>query len=250
MRSATCGPPALTRRWRTSASSSSCTRACARRARARARGAGARRESAALVSESRAFHPSPSRARARARARARSLEPPPPPPNADAPSQVHSRWTRSFPASSRGRSPTTVRPEGTRTRRWLQRRPAQDHPARRLVLQRGGRVPRSGATGFQFSFKFSLTADMYAQDSIDLLKESGIDFARHEDEGIDVHRFSELIMTSGLVLVPDDAMGEPLGLRLRLPRQAAHVRGAAERRGSPSSSCCACTSRTCTTSSS
>lgn len=56
---------------------------------------------------------------------------------------------------------------------------------------------------FQFNFKFSLTADMYAQDSIDLLKESGIDFARHEDEGIDVHRFGELIMTSGLVLVPD-----------------------------------------------
>jgi CCR4-NOT transcription complex subunit 7/8 len=44
---------------------------------------------------------------------------------------------------------------------------------------------------------------MYAQDSIDLLKESGIDFAKHEDDGIDVHRFGELMMTSGLVLHKD-----------------------------------------------
>ncbi len=42
---------------------------------------------------------------------------------------------------------------------------------------------------------------MYAQDSIDLLRQSGIDFARHESMGIDVVDFGELLMTSGLVLV-------------------------------------------------
>ena len=44
---------------------------------------------------------------------------------------------------------------------------------------------------------------MYAQDSIDLLKRSGIDFDRHQQEGVDVLRFGELLMSSGLVLVPE-----------------------------------------------
>ena len=44
---------------------------------------------------------------------------------------------------------------------------------------------------------------MYAEDSIQLLKESGIDFTRHATEGIDVSRFGELIMMSGLVLCDD-----------------------------------------------
>ena len=41
---------------------------------------------------------------------------------------------------------------------------------------------------------------MYAPDSIDLLKNSGIDFKRNEEEGIDVEYFGELLITSGLVL--------------------------------------------------
>lgn len=41
---------------------------------------------------------------------------------------------------------------------------------------------------------------MYAQDSIELLKNSGIDFASNEARGIDVHRFGELLMSSGIVL--------------------------------------------------
>ena len=53
---------------------------------------------------------------------------------------------------------------------------------------------------FQFNFKFSLHADMYAQDSIDLLQRSGIDFEQFEARGIDPHLFGELLMTSGLVL--------------------------------------------------
>ena len=41
---------------------------------------------------------------------------------------------------------------------------------------------------------------MYAQDSIDLLMGSGIQFKRHEDEGIDVNHFAELLYTSGIIL--------------------------------------------------
>lgn len=41
---------------------------------------------------------------------------------------------------------------------------------------------------------------MYAQDSIDLLQSSGIQFKKHEDEGIEVEEFAELFMTSGVVL--------------------------------------------------
>lgn len=45
--------------------------------------------------------------------------------------------------------------------------------------------------------------DMYAQDSIDLLNRAGIQFKRHEEEGIDVGDFAELLITSGLVLNED-----------------------------------------------
>lgn len=42
---------------------------------------------------------------------------------------------------------------------------------------------------------------MYAQDSIDLLQNSGIQFKKHEEEGIDPMDFAELLMTSGIVLM-------------------------------------------------
>lgn len=41
---------------------------------------------------------------------------------------------------------------------------------------------------------------MYAQESIDLLQNSGIQFKKHEDEGIDINCFAEQLMTSGIVL--------------------------------------------------
>lgn len=54
---------------------------------------------------------------------------------------------------------------------------------------------------WQFNFReFRLSEDMYAQDSIELLKQSGIDFAQHESRGIDVHSFGELLVVSGVVL--------------------------------------------------
>lgn len=60
-----------------------------------------------------------------------------------------------------------------------------------------------GCTCWQFNFKFSLSGDMFAQDSIELLKTSGIDFDKFENFGIDIQYFGELMMMSGLVLNDD-----------------------------------------------
>ncbi|WVO18359.1 hypothetical protein L204_106074 [Cryptococcus depauperatus] len=62
-----------------------------------------------------------------------------------------------------------------------------------------GETPPETST-WQFNFAFSLSEDMFAPDSIDLLKSSGIDFKRNEEEGIDIEYFGELLITSGLVL--------------------------------------------------
>ena len=48
--------------------------------------------------------------------------------------------------------------------------------------------------------EFKRAEDMYAQDSIHLLEVSGIDFAQMEARGIEVHRFGEVLMSSGIVL--------------------------------------------------
>jgi len=58
----------------------------------------------------------------------------------------------------------------------------------------------AGPCTWQFNFKFNLNEDMYAQDSIELLTRSGIEFKKHEDQGIDVNDFGELLMSSGVVL--------------------------------------------------
>lgn len=50
---------------------------------------------------------------------------------------------------------------------------------------------------------FFSSDDMYAQDSIDLLTNSGINFAKHEQFGIDVEVFGEVLTSSGLVLLDD-----------------------------------------------
>ncbi|KAG4069022.1 hypothetical protein HA402_008333 [Bradysia odoriphaga] len=63
-----------------------------------------------------------------------------------------------------------------------------------------GKTP-PGYSTWQFNFKFNLSEDMYAQDSIDLLQNSGIQFKKHEEDGIDPFEFAELLMTSGVVLM-------------------------------------------------
>ena len=46
---------------------------------------------------------------------------------------------------------------------------------------------------FQFNFKFNLSEDMYAEDSVELLQNSGIQFDRHEREVSFEKRDSELM---------------------------------------------------------
>lgn len=65
-----------------------------------------------------------------------------------------------------------------------------------------GNLPNGNCT-WQFNFKFSLEDDTYAQDSIELLTHSGLNFGKHSQQGIDAHDFGELVMTSGLVLMPN-----------------------------------------------
>lgn len=65
-----------------------------------------------------------------------------------------------------------------------------------------GQLP-SGVSTWQFNFRFSLDEDTYAQESIDLLASSGLDFYQHQTKGIDVDDFGALLMTSGMVLCPN-----------------------------------------------
>jgi len=67
------------------------------------------------------------------------------------------------------------------------------------VCDKNGNPPPGPAT-WQFHFKFDLADEMYAQDSIDLLKRAGIDFKKHCDYGIGVNDFGEHMISSGLVL--------------------------------------------------
>jgi CCR4-NOT transcription complex subunit 7/8 len=53
---------------------------------------------------------------------------------------------------------------------------------------------------WQFHFKFSLGEDMFAQDSIDLLTTAGINFEKHQVDGIDPMEFGAWLITSGLVM--------------------------------------------------
>ncbi|CAK9174696.1 unnamed protein product [Ilex paraguariensis] len=67
-----------------------------------------------------------------------------------------------------------------------------------------GNLPTCGSDKFcvwQFNFReFNLNEDVYANDSIELLSRSGIDFEKNNEKGIDANRFSELLMSSGIVL--------------------------------------------------
>jgi hypothetical protein len=91
---------------------------------------------------------------------------------------------------------------------------------------------------WQFNFKFNLQEDMYAQDSIDLLTRSGIEFKQHEERGIDVDYFGEVFMTSGLVLNEDIKWisfhsGYDFGYLLKLLTNAPLPRACGSRRTAP-----------------
>ncbi|XP_010541577.1 PREDICTED: probable CCR4-associated factor 1 homolog 10 isoform X2 [Tarenaya hassleriana] len=71
-----------------------------------------------------------------------------------------------------------------------------------------GNLPTCGTDKFciwQFNFReFNPSEDIYVNESIDLLHQCGIDFKKNNEKGIDVKRFGELLMSSGVVL--NDAM--------------------------------------------
>ncbi|XP_074579483.1 putative CCR4-associated factor 1 homolog 7 [Curcuma longa] len=67
-----------------------------------------------------------------------------------------------------------------------------------------GNLPTCGTDRgciWQFNFReFDVQRDISASDSINLLRESGIDFEKNVEEGVDAQRFAELLMSSGVVL--------------------------------------------------
>lgn len=67
-----------------------------------------------------------------------------------------------------------------------------------------GNLPTCGTDKYciwQFNFKeFNVENDLYANDSIELLRQSGIDFKKNTEMGIDSQFFGELLMSSGIVL--------------------------------------------------
>ncbi|KAL1340353.1 hypothetical protein HN51_026750 [Arachis hypogaea] len=71
-----------------------------------------------------------------------------------------------------------------------------------------GNLPATDASGedqrsciWQFNFReFNVNEDVFANDSIELLRQSGIDFSKNNRDGIDARRFGELLMSSGIVL--------------------------------------------------
>lgn len=54
---------------------------------------------------------------------------------------------------------------------------------------------------WQFNFReFDPNSDVFANDSIELLRQSGINFMLNNERGVDAVRFGELLMSSGVVL--------------------------------------------------
>eukprot|EP00035_Acanthoeca_spectabilis_P021452 m.438303 g.438303 ORF g.438303 m.438303 type:complete len:269 (-) comp18222_c0_seq1:250-1056(-) len=65
-----------------------------------------------------------------------------------------------------------------------------------------GKTPLPHTT-WQFNFKYDLSEEMWAEDSIGLLTRAGLHFDAHATDGIDPLYFAEVLMSSGLVLNDD-----------------------------------------------
>ncbi|KAL3528961.1 hypothetical protein ACH5RR_008283 [Cinchona calisaya] len=68
-----------------------------------------------------------------------------------------------------------------------------------------GNLPKCGEDNkyciWQFNFReFNPNEDVFANDSIELLRRCGIDFAKNNEKGIDAKHFGGLLMSSGIVL--------------------------------------------------
>ncbi|KAH9362794.1 hypothetical protein HPB48_015243 [Haemaphysalis longicornis] len=60
--------------------------------------------------------------------------------------------------------------------------------------------PAPECSAWQFNFKFNVEEDAAAEDSIRFLKKSGIQFDKHQRDGIDPNKFAERCTISGVVL--------------------------------------------------
>ncbi|KAH7564655.1 hypothetical protein JRO89_XS09G0002400 [Xanthoceras sorbifolium] len=70
-----------------------------------------------------------------------------------------------------------------------------------IVLRPVGNFKNSNDYHYQtLKDNFNVNKDVFANDSIELLKQSGIDFKKNNEKGIDARRFGELLMSSGIVL--------------------------------------------------
>lgn len=56
---------------------------------------------------------------------------------------------------------------------------------------------------WQFNFKFDEEKDKYSEESINLLKETGIDFDKLKKNGIEHKKFGEILKKTGLIFNPD-----------------------------------------------
>ena len=56
---------------------------------------------------------------------------------------------------------------------------------------------------WQFNFKFDVEKDKYSEESLNLLKSTGIDFDKLKKSGIEHKKFGEILKKTGLVLNPD-----------------------------------------------
>ena len=67
-----------------------------------------------------------------------------------------------------------------------------------------GNKPDNGPSTWQFNFEFDPKKEIMSTESLELLRKSGINFEKHENLGIDVFEFSQLLMDSGLMM--DDSV--------------------------------------------
>ena len=67
------------------------------------------------------------------------------------------------------------------------------------LFDKNGNTP-SGVCTWQFNFKFDVDLDRSLKQSINVLRDSGINFEKHKTEGIDHHTFSLFLNSSELVM--------------------------------------------------
>lgn len=70
------------------------------------------------------------------------------------------------------------------------------------MAKKNGERPK-GIDTWQFNINYELKKEKHHPESIKLLQEAGIDFEEMEKEGVDVMVFSDLLMSSGLVINPN-----------------------------------------------